>query len=151
MDHPTSADNVAAYIIDKRGPMSTMKLQKLLYYSQGWSLAWDEIPLFSEEIQAWANGPVVPAIFRKHRGQFHLNSWPTGNPDALSHDQRDTVDAVLEAYGDLTGQQLSDKTHVERPWLEARGETPIGDASDEPLSLDSMQEYFGSLDQLLTA
>ncbi|MDY6802276.1 MAG: DUF4065 domain-containing protein, partial [Cyanobacteriota bacterium] len=52
--------DVAAYILKKLGPLSAMKLHKLLYYSQAWSLVWDEQPLFSERIEAWANGPVIP-------------------------------------------------------------------------------------------
>lgn len=143
----SNVHDVAAYILKRRGKMTTMKLQKLLYYSQGWSLAWDEEPLFTEEIRAWANGPVVYEIFQKHRRQFTVDSWPDGNPDNLSYAQRATVDAVLEAYGDLSGQQLSDMTHTERPWLEARGDLAPGAASTVPLDLNVVQDFFGGLDQ----
>lgn len=147
MSSGASAHDVAAYIIEKLGAITTMKLQKLLYYSQGWSLAWDEEPLFEEEIQAWANGPVVYDVFKSHRGEFKVDSWPQGDLGRLTPDQVDTVDAVIEAYGALSGQQLSEKTHRERPWLEARGDTPSGAYSSQALSLDTMQEYFGSLIQ----
>ena len=70
MPEPVSVLDVAAYILDKRGKMSTWKLQKLCYYAQAWSLVWDEEPLFEENIEAWANGPVVPRLYRKHQGQF---------------------------------------------------------------------------------
>ena len=140
--------DVAAYILSKQGEMTTMKLEKLLYYCQGWSLAWDGVPLFEDELQAWANGPVCYATFRKHKGHFTVASWPSGNPDALTADGKETVDAVLDAYGSLSGQQLSDKTHHERPWLEARGDTKPGEPCRMPLSLDTMQDYFGGLDQL---
>jgi glr3897 protein len=145
MSSGASAHDVAAYIIDKLGAITTMKLQKLLYYSQGWSLAWDEEPLFDEEIQAWANGPVVYDVFKEHRGKFKVDSWPKGDLARLTSDQADTVDAVIGAYGALSGQQLSEKTHLERPWLEARKGTPSGAYSNKALSLDVMQEYFGSL------
>ncbi len=55
-----SVESVAAYILSQHGKLSAMKLQKLVYYCQAWSLVWDEAPLFQEQIQAWANGPVVP-------------------------------------------------------------------------------------------
>ena len=55
--------DVAFYILDKLGDMSTMKLQKLCYYAQAWSLAWDGFPLFDEEFQAWANGPVCRELY----------------------------------------------------------------------------------------
>lgn len=140
-----SVHNVAAYILEKRGKMTTMKLQKLLYYSQGWSLAWDEKPIFDEKIEAWANGPVVREVFARHRGYFTVEDWPTGDSEALSSDQKETIDAVLEAYGDMSGQQLSDMTHEERPWIEARNGLSVGAASTEPLDLDTMQDYFGGL------
>jgi uncharacterized phage-associated protein len=140
-----SVHDVAAYILKKRGAMSTMKLQKLCYYSQGWSLAWDEKPLFEEPIRAWANGPVVYELFDAHRGQFRVHRWPDGNPDNLTKDERETVDAVLFAYGNLTGQQLSDKSHAERPWIEARAGMPGGRASSAVIELDTMQDFFGAL------
>lgn len=140
-----SVHDVAAYILEQRGPMSTMKLQKLCYYSQGWSLAWDDVPLFPEAIEAWANGPVVYELFRQHRGSFQVSSWPQGDSDNLSEDEVETIDVVLDAYGHLTGQQLSDKTHSERPWLEARGSSAPGARSNATVELETMQDFFGGL------
>ena len=138
--------DVAAYILQRQGEMTTMKLQKLCYYSQGWSLAWDGEPLFEEEFQAWANGPVVYDLFNAHRGQFRLSSIDGGNPDALTAEQRETVDAVLSAYGHLTGQQLSDMTHSERPWVETRGELPDGAFCSNVIPKYVLEDYFGGLD-----
>ena len=67
--------DVAAYILNKTGEITAMKLQKLVYYSQVWSLVWDEQPLFEARIEAWANGPVIPELYNEHRGQFLVNSW----------------------------------------------------------------------------
>ena len=58
----TSIFDVAAYVLDKLGVMTTMKLEKLCYYSQAWSLVWDERRLFPERFEAWANGPVGPDL-----------------------------------------------------------------------------------------
>lgn len=55
--------DVADYILAQRGPMSAMKLQKLVYYSQAWHLTWAEEPIFDARIEAWANGPVVPLLY----------------------------------------------------------------------------------------
>ena len=141
-----SVHDVAAYILGKFDqPISTMKLQKLCYYSQGWSLAWDEEPLFTSKIEAWANGPVVYDLFDKHRGRFTVSDWPEGNPSALSQTERETVDAVCDHYGKLTGQQLSDMTHSETPWLEARKHVPAGQRSNASVSPDVMQEFFSAL------
>lgn len=143
--------DVAAYILTQRGSMSTMKLQKLCYYSQGWALAWDERPLFTARIEAWANGPVISELYRKHRGQFTVSTWPSGDADAITGDDKDTIDAVLTSYGALTGQQLSDLTHSERPWLTARGDLPNGARCQATLSLDVMQDFFGGLDSAAEA
>ena len=50
--------DAAKFILERKGQMSTMKLQKLCYYAQVWSLVWDDYPLFDEDFEAWANGPV---------------------------------------------------------------------------------------------
>jgi uncharacterized phage-associated protein len=140
-----SAHDVAAYILDKAGTMSAMKLQKLVYYSQAWSLVWDERPLFPERIKAWANGPVIRELYDQHRGQFTVDRWPTGDPSALSPEQRETVDAVLGFYGDKTAQWLSDLTHREDPWLHARKDLADGERGDQEITLAAMGEYYSSL------
>jgi uncharacterized phage-associated protein len=138
----TTVHDVAAYILKKNGEMTAMKLQKLVYYSQAWSLVWDERPLFPERVEAWTNGPVVPELYRVHKGQFRLSSWPTGNPEALTPENRQTVDAVIEYYGDKSSQWLSDLTHREAPWLEARKGLAPGDPGQKEISHASMAEYY---------
>lgn len=138
--------DVAAYILKKNvGPMTAMKLQKLVYYTQAWSLVWDEKPLFRERIRAWANGPVVYELYDLHRGQFEVSSWPMGDPSALSKDERETVDAVLDFYGGKSSQWLSDLTHREDPWREARAGLPPGERGNNEITHAAMAEYYGSL------
>jgi len=141
-----SCHDVAAYILAKCGAMSAMKLQKLLYYCQAWSLVWDERALFSERIEAWANGPVVPAVFAGHRGEYLVSTWPAGNPDTLDAAARDTVDAVLTYYADRSPQWLSDLAHSERPWQLARQGLPEGERGSREITLASMAEYYTSLE-----
>src|SRR5919112_525097 len=112
--------DVAAYILEKLGPMTAMKLQKLVYYSQAWSLVWDEKPLFREKVEAWANGPVVRRLFDVHKGQFKVKEVVGGDPARLKAEERETIDAVLAFYGRKSSQWLSDLTHLEAPWRNAR-------------------------------
>lgn len=140
-----SCHDVAAYILAKRGPMSAMKLQKLLYYAQAWSLVWDERPLFHERIEAWANGPVVPEAYEVHRGKFGLDSWPNGDPLKLDDNAQKTVDAVLRFYGKWSPPRLSELTHREDPWRVARAGLAPGERGDEEITLASMAEYYGAL------
>lgn len=140
-----SANDVAAYILSKTGPVSAMKMQKLCYYSQAWSLVWDEEPLFTDRIEAWANGPVVRSLYAQHRGQSEIHSWPSGNPDNLTLDQKASIDAVLDAYSKLTAQQLSDLTHSEQPWIAARAGLPATVRSEAEITRDSMCGFYASL------
>jgi len=141
----TTAHDVAAYILAQQGPMSAMKLQKLLYYSQAWSLVWDDKPLFGERIEAWSGGPVVREIYNSHRGKFGIDDWPEGNGDALDGDERETVDAVLKFYGDRSPQWLSDLTRAEEPWQKARGDCAPNVRVAGEITLARMAEFYGSL------
>lgn len=140
-----SVFDVAQYILQKTGAITTMKLQKLCYYSQAWSLVWDEEPLFDETIEAWANGPVIPALYREHKGSYTLSAVPNGNPEKLTQYQKDTIDKVVNFYSKYNPQQLSDLTHMESPWKDAREGIPDGMRSDEEITHASMGEYYSSL------
>lgn len=139
-----SVHDVAAYILKKRGLMTAMKLEKLAYYCQAWSLVWDEKPLFLEDIQAWANGPVVRELYDRHKGLYKVKSWD-GNPDVFDPEERETIDGVLGFYGDKPSQWLSDLTHRESPWLEARKGLSPGERGENVISHASMAEYYSSL------
>jgi uncharacterized phage-associated protein len=125
--------------------MSAMKLQKLVYYSQAWNLVWDERPLFPEPIQAWANGPVVYALYDKHRGHFQVSDWTWGNSDELAAAEKETIDAVIDAYGKYTAHDLSEMTHREDPWRDARRDLPEGARSAAHISQASLHEYYHGL------
>jgi uncharacterized phage-associated protein len=138
--------DVAEYILAKAGPMSAMKLQKLVYYSQAWHVTWAERPLFENEIQAWANGPVAPDLYAIHRGRFIVEPGSFGGrTDGLSADEADSIDRVLDAYGDKSPQWLSDLTHMEPPWADARAGLVPGARGSSPISLAAMAEYYGAL------
>lgn len=140
--------DVAAYILAKQGPMTAMKLQKLCYYSQAWHLVWEERPLFDSEIQAWANGPVIPELYRLHRGRFNLQPRDiAGNTEALDPDEKSSIDAVVDFYGRLDAHSLSELTHREAPWADARrnaGLEPM-ERGSAVISLASMAEFYDGL------
>lgn len=139
--------DVARYITERTGAVSAMKLQKLMYYSQAWNLVWDEAPLFEEDFQAWANGPVLPNLYNRHRGMFSVDAklFPDGDVQTLSESERGNIEKVLSFYAQKTAQWLSNLTHQEAPWLDARGETPVGAASNAVISQAAMHEYYSAL------
>ena len=124
--------------------MTAMKLQKLVYYCQAWSLVWDEKPLFSERIEAWASGPVIRSLYERHRGEYRITTWE-GNPNEFDSTQRATIDGVLAFYGDQNSQWLSDLTHKEDPWRKARKGLGPTDRGNREITHESMMEYYSSL------
>ena len=140
---------VASYILGKRGRMTAMKLQKLVYYSQAWSLVRDGRPLFGEEIEAWVNGPVVYELFKAHRGMFELNAADLryGNPATLDRAATATIDAVLEHYGAMSPQRLSDLSHTEAPWLEARRDVDGTARGARVITTEAMRDYYATSGQ----
>lgn len=144
MGVPTVHD-VAAYILSREGNLSTMKLQKLCYYAQGWHLAWHGEKLFEEPIEAWRMGPVCPALYKYHRGEASVSTWTRGSKEALAPHQAGTVNIVVDFYQPFSGFDLGNRTHSERPWLDAwesvapqwRGRTQI--------SVETLRDYFSKL------
>ena len=139
--------DVAKYVLNQLGSITTMKLQKLVYYCQAWSLGWDGKPLFGENFEAWANGPVCPELFHKHQGMFVVDEKLFADlPDyKFSKDELETLKAVLDYYGDKDPQWLSELTHKEAPWKEASVGVPVGVSCSNIISKESMQQYYGGL------
>lgn len=137
--------DVAAYIIAKKRPIDAMKLQKLLYYSQAWSLVWDKTPLFASRIEAWANGPVVRDVFKVYQGQYKISAAKVGDKSALKPVEKETVDAVLAFYGQKDAFFLSELTHREKPWIDARVGLAPGELGDREITKAAMRDYYGGL------
>lgn len=142
-----SVFDVAAYVMGRIKECTTMKLHKLLYYCQAWTLVWDERPLFNEKIEAWANGPVIRELFNFHKGMFTIkdSDITIGSESILSEHQRNNIDEVLDFYGDKTSQWLIDQTHLETPWIEARKGLDQTERGNQVIEHDAMYQYYSSL------
>lgn len=140
-----TAQDVAAYILEKRGLTEAMKLHKLVYYSKAWSLVWDDDPLFGETVEAWANGPVCRSLYSTYHREYMISNPREGSSANLSLDQKATIDAVLDAYGDKSTMELSELTHREAPWLDARVGVPDGARSRNVISDQAIKGYYSAL------
>ena len=140
----TTVFDVAEYILQRVGRIPALKLQKLVYYAQAWSLVWEERPLFDNPIEAWANGPVVRDLYAAHRLQYDVATL-NGDSSNINEDDRETIEAVLEFYGNKSSQWLSDLTHEEDPWIDAREGLPMGARGSQEITHAAMAEYYSSL------
>jgi uncharacterized phage-associated protein len=135
-----SVKDIAQYILKRNGPMTSMKLQKLVYYSQAWSTVWDDDVLFEEKVQAWDNGPVVRELWEANKGKFKISDVVGGSSDAVALAQRETIDRVLDFYGAKNAQWLSDLTHMEDPWKNA-----FDQGQNTEITPQAMSEYYSTL------
>jgi uncharacterized phage-associated protein len=136
-----SALDLAKYFIKLASPeeedfMTNLKLQKLLYYAQGFHLALYEKPLFSEQIEAWQYGPVVPEVYHLYK-PFKSNALPHPDDFNLDHydpETRELLDEVYDVYGQYTAPTLARLTHQEKPWKT----TPL----KQEITHSLMESYF---------
>jgi uncharacterized phage-associated protein len=144
-----TADQAAGFLIalsqDAGDPVTNLKLQKLLYYAQGWYLALYNDKLFEDRIEAWPHGPVVPRVY----GRYKAFRWEpiTAEVDApkLSEQVTSHLNELMEVHGAYSAYQLERSTHRERPWLVTRGNLPPDEPSNAVIDPELMREYFSEL------
>lgn len=139
------ANHLVAFSRVHGDPISNLKLQKLLYYAEGWYLAFYGKSLFSEDIQAWPRGPVVYSVWKHFSGyRWRPISRPIEMPKMPNRIQQH-IEGLMEAYGDLSAYTLERMTHQERPWLEARKGLKDGQRSNRVISRETMRTFFSEL------
>ena len=134
---------VANWFLSRKS-LTHKQIQKLCYYAQAWYCAlYDGSPLFSDEIQAWVHGPVIPTlypIYSDHRWE----PIPKVAFDEGIFEEKvlNVLEAVYETYGKFTGDQLESLTHSEDPWIRARKDLKPWETSTATISCDSMRNYY---------
>jgi uncharacterized phage-associated protein len=145
-----SANEIAAWFlgnIDREAgdSITHLKLQKLVYYAQAWSLALREAHLFEEDLQAWAHGPVAESVYQRYKGAgWEALPAPEQVPE-LSPDVVEHLSSILVTYGDFSAKHLERMTHAEAPWLEARADLPLEARSNSPISKELMGRFYRDL------
>ena len=146
-----SADAVADHFLVKidttsGDTISNLKMQKLCYLAQGWSLALLGRPLFDDVIEAWGQGPAIPPLFRRFKpyrwGALDVYKLRTNPDKKLDAEELELLDWVWKKYGRYSGGELRDLTCGQRPWKEAYGDTEPPFRSEEEVTQASMKAYF---------
>ena len=105
-------------------PISNMKLQKLLYYEQGYHLAAFGSPLFDEEIEAWKYGPVVPVIYEKYKDHGSMGILPADGDIDIAGEEYELFYDVFRTFNSFSAFGLMERTHREDPWLQTSRQGP---------------------------
>ena len=141
---------VAEYILkkaqDSNRPITNKVLQKLLYYSQAWSLVLKNKKLFNDDIEAWVHGPAIPVVYRAYN-QFSYSPITDKiiktDFEPLTSSELELIDEVWNIYGEFDGDYLETLTHREAPWLNARNGLEPFESSHKKISLTDMKNYYG--------
>lgn len=148
---PYNINDITDYVIrrltsDEEVSLIHLKLQKLLYYIQAWSLGIENRIMFDGKFQAWVHGPVNRTIYNRFQDKSLYGF--IGVDDILNRDvyisrqDADFIDYILDNYAGYTGTQLERMTHDELPWQEARrGYSPAEKCTIE-ISEHTMQFYY---------
>jgi uncharacterized phage-associated protein len=145
-----ASDYIVVQLADGRVPLNVLKLHKLLYYCQAWSLAFGRGRLFDGPFQAWVHGPVSRQIYDRYQAKSMYSAVSTDDirpgfePLTLVADDRALIDAVLESYASLTGGQLEEMTHREDPWIKARDGVPAAARSENIISEEVMSQFYAA-------
>ena len=141
MDRKYSAQEIAKWFINEIHP-EPLKLQKLLYFAQGYSYAFYDQELFCEDMEAWVHGPVVPSVYYTYRS-FSFN--PINISYQLSEFDPRTLDVlnyVKEKFSKYDSKFLEAMTHNQEPWLLAREGLDPDERSEKTISKQSIANYF---------
>ena len=115
------ADEILKIAKLKDKALTPMQLMKLTYIAHGWALALLDRGLFSNRIEAWKYGPVIPDLYlaTKSYGRNTIPIEEIGDPIEVkvSQDDRAFLESVYDQYAHMDGIRLSFFTHKPgTPW-----------------------------------
>ena len=140
------------YILKHYGPMSHLKLQKLLFYCDAYCLAYFGQELVTDKFEAWVHGPVSRRVYENPRDKSILYSDVSYSEQdgvdvdkafsKLTQDQQSLVTAVLKDLSTWTGPELETATHRETPWRQARAGRSEAEKCHELISKKTTMDYY---------
>lgn len=132
---------IAKWIINKVQP-EPLKLQKLLYLAQGYSYAFHDRPLFSDELEGWVHGPVVRSVYDMFKN-FQYNCINISYEiEKLDDDAEDILNYVVDNFSKYDAKYLEKLSHEQEPWILSRTGLDPDERSDKTISKESIANYF---------
>lgn len=128
---------------DSGSTITPLKLQKILYYTQGWYLAINKKEFFSEDFQAWAHGPANDKIYDKYK-EYGYGAIDEPKEEIKDFDKSDVdfLYNIWNTYGIYDGKYLEHLTHQETPWIVARKDCKEGEICTNIITKPSMKSFF---------
>jgi uncharacterized phage-associated protein len=160
-----SATAVANWFIEKnqtdRSNLTHLKLQKLLYYAQGWHLAFFDVPLFEDPIEAWRHGPVVGSLYLtlyKYKKQeisdliqklVVINGVLNQTIPKITFNnskEEDFLTSFWDQYSKIKVWTLVNSTHViGSPWEQVYTKLKLNTNVSSIIPIDLIKSYFKCL------
>ena len=152
--------DVCRYVINysnERGyGISNLKLQKILYFIQAYFLITEDTCCFSDKIEAWNFGPVVPRAYREYKGfgagnippiTSYLEKEGADDPwsarsvpfeeSCIPLRDSDQINEVVDQFGGYSATELLSLTHSQKPWIDA-----YQPGRNREISINKIKEYF---------
>ena len=152
---PYDVNTVADYVImslngDESFSLINLKLQKLMYYIQAWSLGINKESMMNARFEAWVHGPVCRQLYERFKATKSLYSVISKedihNANAVNEicaEDREFINYILENFARYSGTQLETMTHNELPWIEARGGIGPMEHCENQISEQTMSDFYG--------
>jgi uncharacterized phage-associated protein len=140
-----TATELSDYLVDKAKSenieLTPLKLQKILYYVQGWYLAFKDTPVFDEDVLAWKYGPVVKEVYNKFSPygaqNIAISDYKPETSCEFNTDDKDIINAIWDKYKSFKPTELVTMTHLSKPWKQV-----FYDPNNEIIYTDLMRDYF---------
>jgi len=151
------AIEISKYVISltKDNPeenVTNLKLQKILYYLQGYYLALFGEKLFEDQIEPWPYGPVVSDVYHIYKS-YGNNSIVLPdiemNFDYISEIQKKFINRVYAYFRQFSAIKLMEMSHEEIPWKQTYGKSSFipEDLLFDSFSKSELKDYFLPLDK----
>lgn len=131
-----SGYDFAQYINDQFWQLSKIKLQKLLYFAQTWSLVRNGKPLFPDDFVAWEKGPAIIELHEVMSSSEKIVPLeiPGANSSNLTNGEMGFIDSIIDIYGEMSKEELVELAHNDSAWKDAK--------RDEVISKDTIADCY---------
>lgn len=125
--------------------ITNKKIQKLVYYSQAWSLALNDRSLFKDPIEAWVHGPAIRSLYNRYKSYGYGNIDEDVKKPHFTPIDESLLNDIWNVYGKYDGDYLELLTHSERPWIDARGRAEASERTEDVITDEALRRFYSSL------